>query len=149
MEKAIFGAGCFWQVEEIFDHLDGVISTKVGYMGGHVDKPTYGQVCGGDSGHTEVVEITFDPSKVSFEKLLDLFFSIHDPTQKNRQGPDIGFQYRSVIFAENETQKKDAVKKIEELKKQKPIVTIVEDHKTFYLAEEYHQKYIQKKKGHL
>src|SRR5712691_8309552 len=112
-EKATFGAGCFWQVEATFREVPGVIDTAVGYEGGHVDTPTYEQVCTGRTGHTEVAEVTFDPDQVSFEQLLEKYFEIHNPTQKNRQGLDFGFQYRSVVFAHSDEQADVARKAIE------------------------------------
>lgn len=142
---ATFGAGCFWGVQEAFDPLIGILDTKVGYMGGELKNPTYKQVCQGDSGHTEVIQIVFDPQKISYGRLVDVFFSIHDPSQKNRQGPDVGFQYRSVIFAHDAEQKRIAEEKIHLLKQTKPIATTVEKEKAFYKAEEFHQKYFAKK----
>ena len=103
-EKATFGAGCFWQVEENFRAVDGVLDAVVGYEGGHVDNPTYEQVCSGETGHVEVTEVEFDPERVSYEDLVRKYFAIHDPTQLNRQGPDVGWQYRSVIFAHSDEQ---------------------------------------------
>ena len=102
--KATFGAGCFWQVEERFRELDGVLDTAVGYEGGHVDNPTYEQVCRGDTGHVEVVEVAYDPKRVDFEQLVRVYFDLHDPTQLNRQGPDVGWQYRSVVFTDSDEQ---------------------------------------------
>ena len=149
-EKATFGAGCFWQVEENFRQLPGVIDTAVGYEGGHVDNPTYEQVCTGTTGHTEVAEVTFDPDKVSFERLVEKYFEIHDPTQMNRQGPDVGFQYRSVVFAHSDEQADMARKVIERAQASfnKPIVTVIEPAATFWRAEEYHQCYLEKRGSH-
>jgi peptide-methionine (S)-S-oxide reductase len=146
-EKATFGAGCFWQVEEEFRKVDGVIDTAVGYEGGHVDNPTYEQVCTGTTGHTEVAQIEFDPSKVSFEELVAKYFAIHDPTQMNRQGPDVGYQYRSVIFAHSDEQAEAARRVIEQTQEhfRDPIVTSVEPAAPFWRAEEYHQCYLQKR----
>jgi methionine-S-sulfoxide reductase len=146
-EKATFGAGCFWQVEDEFRKLDGVIDTAVGYEGGHVDNPTYEQVCSGNTGHTEVAQIEFDPERISFEELLYKYFDIHDPTQMNRQGPDVGYQYRSVVFAENDEQAKTARDVIERVQKRfrDPLVTEVEPAAPFWRAEEYHQCYLQKR----
>jgi methionine-S-sulfoxide reductase len=145
--KATFGAGCFWQVEEEFRKLDGVIDTAVGYEGGHVDNPTYEQVCSGSTGHTEVCEVTFDPDRVPYEELVDKYFRIHDPTQVNRQGPDVGFQYRSVIFAHSDEQAELARQAIERAQERfrRPVVTEVEPAAPFWRAEEYHQCYLQKR----
>jgi len=144
-ETAVFGGGCFWCIEAVFNRLEGVEKAESGYMGGHVDNPSYRQVCGGDTGHVEVVRVTFDPSKVSYEDLLEVFFTVHDPTTLNRQGNDVGEQYRSVIFYENEAQREAAEKKIAELTEQKafpePVVTAVEPAEKFYVAEDYHQEY--------
>src|SRR5918992_621154 len=144
--KATFGAGCFWQVEEEFRKLDGVIDTAVGYEGGHVENPTYEQVCSGTTGHTEVCEVTFDPNRVSFEELVNKYFEIHDPTQLNRQGPDVGFQYRSVIFAHSDEQAEIARRVIEQVQGRfsRPVVTEIESAAAFWRAEEYHQCYVQK-----
>jgi peptide-methionine (S)-S-oxide reductase len=146
-EKATFGAGCFWQVEDEFRHLDGVIDTAVGYEGGHVENPTYEQVCAGNTGHTEVAQIEFDPERISFEELLYKYFDIHDPTQMNRQGPDVGYQYRSVVFAETDEQAKIARDVIGRVQKRfrDPVVTEVESAAPFWRAEEYHQCYLQKR----
>jgi methionine-S-sulfoxide reductase len=146
-QKATFGAGCFWQVEEAFRELDGVIDTAVGYEGGHVEDPTYEQVCTGTTGHTEVVEVTFDPERVSFEELVAKYFAIHDPTQLNRQGPDVGFQYRSVIFAHSDDQAEIARKAIEQAQERfrDPVVTEIESAAPFWRAEDYHQCYLQKR----
>lgn len=149
MELATFGAGCFWGVEEQFRKVDGVLETAVGYMGGWTHNPTYEQVCTDQTGHAEVVQLTFDPAKVTYEELLSLFFDLHDPTTLNRQGPDVGTQYRSVVFTHNQTQQEQA----EAMKKRleashvykKPIVTEIVPAKTFFRAEEYHQKYLQKR----
>ncbi|MBI4155204.1 peptide-methionine (S)-S-oxide reductase MsrA [Candidatus Woesearchaeota archaeon] len=143
-EKATFAAGCFWGVEEEFRHTKGVISTKVGYTGGTLKNPTYEDVCTGKTGHVEAVEIIYDPSKISYEKLLDTFWEIHDPTTLNKQGPDIGTQYNSVIFYHNEEQKNTALKSKEKLSKNK-IVTQIKLATTFYEAEEYHQQYLEKR----
>jgi peptide-methionine (S)-S-oxide reductase len=147
IEKATFGAGCFWQVEDELRSLDGVLDTAVGYEGGHVENPTYEQVCTGKTGHTEVAQIEFDPERVSFEELLLKYFDIHDPTQLNRQGPDVGFQYRSVVFAHSDEQAKTARDVIERVAKRyrDPVVTEVEAAATFWRAEEYHQCYLQKR----
>jgi peptide-methionine (S)-S-oxide reductase len=146
-EKATFGAGCFWQVEEKFRQLDGVIDTAVGYEGGHVENPTYEQVCSGTSGHVEVCQVTFDPAKISYEQLVEKYFEIHDPTQLNRQGPDIGWQYRSVIFAHGDEQAQIARRVIERTQPRfrDPIVTEIESAQAFWRAEEYHQCYLDKR----
>ncbi len=148
MEIATFGAGCFWGVEAAFIKVKGVVSTKVGYMGGNLDNPTYEDVCTDRTGHTEVVEVKYDPKKISYEELLDVFWNIHDPTQLNRQGPDTGSQYRSVIFYYDDFQRKKAEEsklKLENIGKFKnKIVTSIEPAKNFWQAEEYHQKYFEK-----
>ena len=148
-EKATFAAGCFWHVEAAFRNLEGVINATVGYTGGNFENPTYEEVCSDKTGHAEVVQIEYDPSKVRYKKLLDVFWKIHDPTQLNRQGPDIGAQYRSAIFYHNEKQKNAAVASKEKLEKSgkynKPIVTEIKLASTFYKAEEYHQRYLDKK----
>ncbi len=148
-EKASFAAGCFWGVEETFRKLKGVISTSVGYMGGDLDNPTYEDVCTGRTGHAEAVEIIFDPSQISFDQLLQVFWENHDPTTLNRQGPDIGEQYRSVIFYHNEEQKRLASASKEKLQKsgryRNDIVTQIVPATTFYKAEDYHQQYLAKR----
>src|SRR5437868_12327021 len=147
-EEAIFAAGCFWGVQDYFDQVPGVLETEVGYIGGHVDNPTYEQVCTHRTGHAEATRIVFDPQKVSYETLLKQFFHMHDPTQLNRQGPDIGDNYRSAIFYHNDVQKTAAQKMIDELNEsgryKKPVVTTLEKASTWWPAEEYHQKYTQK-----
>lgn len=152
-EKATFGAGCFWGVEEAFRHLPGVVDTAVGFMGGTLENPTYEDVCTGRTGHAEVVEVTYDPAQVSYQDLLDLFWSIHDPTTPNRQGPDIGTQYRSVIFyhtPEQEAAARASKQEVERLGRfRRPIVTAIEPAGTFWRAEEYHQQYLAKHgRGH-
>jgi peptide methionine sulfoxide reductase msrA/msrB len=143
--RAIFAGGCFWGVEHLFKEKEGVIDTRVGYTGGRTKNPTYEQVCMGFTGHAEAVEIIYDTEKISYEELTKLFFEIHDFTQKNRQGPDIGKQYRSAIFYTDEEQKKTAEKIINELEsKDFNIETKVEEASTFYVAEEYHQDYYKK-----
>jgi peptide-methionine (S)-S-oxide reductase len=146
-EKAMFGAGCFWGVEEDFRTLPGVISTKVGFSGGTVKDPSYERVCRGDTGHAEVVEVEYDPAKISYKDLLKTFFSSHDPTTLNRQGPDVGYQYRSVIYYVSPEQEKEAKAAKEELqaKSRRQIVTEIEPAKPFYAAEEYHQHYLLKR----
>jgi peptide-methionine (S)-S-oxide reductase len=149
IEKALFGAGCFWGVEARFGELTGVLDTAVGYAGGGLDHPTYKEVCTDKTGHAEVVEVTFDPSRLSYEALLDAFFALHDPTQLNRQGPDWGTQYRSAIFTQSDEQMATAAAKIRELQAsgsfRKPIVTKVEPAPKFWKAEEYHQRYLEKR----
>ena len=146
-EKATFGAGCFWQVEVAFRELDGVIDTAVGYEGGHVDNPTYEQVCAGTTGHVEVCQVTFDPSRVDYETLVEKYFEIHDPTQVNRQGPDVGFQYRSVVFTHSDEQAETVRRVIDRVQPRfrKPIVTEIEPAQPFWRAEEYHQCYLEKR----
>lgn len=148
-EEAMFGAGCFWGVEELFRTTPGVTETAVGYAGGNKDNPTYQDVCYTDTGHAEVVHITFNPEEVSYEQLLAIFFKNHNPTTRDRQGPDYGSQYRSVIFYYNDAQKAAAEKTIAELEATNryinPIVTQVVEAPTFWRAEEYHQKYLAKK----
>jgi len=149
MEKAMFGAGCFWGVEEAFRTMEGVKDTKVGYSGGATENPTYEQVCTDRTGHAEVIYIEFDPAIVSYEQLLDKFFTIHDPTQLNRQGPDVGKQYRTAVFFYSPEQEKSAKEKIEQLGKsgkfRAPIATEVTPAAKFFPAEEYHQRYLQKR----
>jgi len=149
IEKATFGAGCFWGVEEAFHQVPGVVATAVGYEGGTIQRPTYEDVCTDRTGHVEVVEVTFDPSAVSYEQLVGLFFQIHDPTQVNRQGPDIGTQYRSVIFAHSDEQARIARETIARLEEEgvfrRAIATAVEPAKTFFRAEEYHQRYLARR----
>lgn len=149
MEKAIFAAGCFWGVEENFRRLKGVKSTQVGYSGGHTEKPTYEQVCSKTTNHAEVVEVDFDPTEISYKELVRFFFEIHDPTTLNRQGPDIGSQYRSAIFYLSPEQLATASSVKEELDKAgkfgKPIVTEISEAKPFWRAEEYHQQYLAKR----
>lgn len=148
MEKATFGAGCFWGVELFFRQVPGVVEALCGYAGGQVDNPTYKQVCTGHTNHAEVVEVTFDPAKVSYGRLVDVFFLNHDPTQLNRQGPDIGTQYRSVIFVHSPEQEHIALEKKGALAKsgrfKRPIVTTIEPAPVFWRAEEYHQRYFEK-----
>lgn len=148
MEKATFGAGCFWGVEHFFREVPGVSDAVSGYAGGQVENPTYRQVCTDTTGHAEVVEVTFDPAKVGYERLVDLFFKMHDPTQLNRQGPDFGTQYRSVIFAHTPEQKRIAQEKKDALNAAhtfpRPVVTSVEDARPFWPAEDYHQRFLEK-----
>ncbi len=146
-EKASFAAGCFWGVEETFRCLEGVISTSVGYMGGEFENPTYEDVCTGQTGHAETVEVIYNPSQISYDELLDVFWNNHDPTTSNRQGPDIGSQYRSVIFYYNEEQKKLAISSMEKIQSRfgEDIVTQIVPATTFYKAEDYHQQYLSKR----
>ncbi len=149
IEKAVLGAGCFWGVEARFSELPGVLDTAVGYEGGTLEHPTYKEVCTDRTGHAEVVEVTFDSSRLGYDTLLDTFFALHDPTQVNRQGPDWGSQYRSAIFATTEDQIRVAQAKIDELSAsgafRKPIATQVLPATTFWKAEEYHQRYLEKR----
>jgi peptide-methionine (S)-S-oxide reductase len=150
IEKATFGAGCFWGVEATFAAIPGVTSTAVGYEGGSLERPTYKDVCTDQTGHAEVVELEFDNEKISYDKILDAFFDLHDPTTLNRQGPDWGKQYRSAIFFHSPEQERQAAAKIEQLAASgrygsKRIVTKVEPAQTFWRAEEYHQKYLEKR----
>jgi peptide-methionine (S)-S-oxide reductase len=148
METATFGAGCFWGVEHAFREIPGVVDTMVGYEGGTMPNPTYKDVCTDRTGHAEVVQVTFDPAKVSYEALLEAFFDLHDPTQVDRQGPDYGTQYRTVIFYHSPAQQAAAQKAIAALgasgKFRKPVATQVVPAATFYPAEEYHQRYFEK-----
>ena len=150
-ETATFAAGCFWGVEYKFAQIKGVVNTTVGYTGGHLKYPSYENVCSDETGHAEAIKVEFDPNQVSYEKLLEVFWNLHDPTQFHRQGPDVGTQYRSAIFYHNEEQKKAAIKSKEKLEKsgkyKEPIVTEISEAKEFYPAEEYHQKYWLKNKN--
>jgi len=148
LKKATFGAGCFWGVEAAFRKVEGVLSTVVGYEGGELENPSYEDVCSGTTGHTEVVEVVYDPEKVTYNQLLDVFWSIHDPTTLNRQGPDIGVQYRSVIFYHDKKQKMIAENSKKRLQESgaypRDIVTAIEPASKFWKAEEYHQQYLEK-----
>lgn len=146
-EKATFGAGCFWQVEMAYREMEGVLDTAVGYEGGHVENPTYEMVCSGTTGHAEVTQVEFDPGKVSYEELVDKFWELHDPTQVNRQGPDIGDQYRTAIFTHTDAQVEAARRSLEREQERlaKPIATQIEPATGFWRAEEYHQCYLQKR----
>ncbi|MEP6956825.1 MAG: peptide-methionine (S)-S-oxide reductase MsrA [Chthoniobacterales bacterium] len=148
-EKAMFGAGCFWGVETTFRNIKGVTNAAVGYAGGKTPNPTYEDVCSGETGHAEVVEVEFDPTQVSYEQLLDVFFSNHNPTTLNRQGPDTGSQYRSAIFHHSPDQKAAAERVRAALdvsgRFPRPIVTQIEPAPTFYRGEEYHQRYLEKR----
>ena len=145
--KATFGAGCFWGVEAVFRQLDGVTKTEVGYEGGTLERPTYEDVCSHTTGHAEVVEVTYDPERVSYEQLLDVFWAKHDPTQLNRQGWDVGDQYRSAVFVHDEEQRvaAEASKEREQANWRRPIVTVIEPAQTFWPAEDYHQQYLEKR----
>ena len=145
LQTATLAGGCFWCLEAVYDEVKGVHSVESGYAGGHMDNPTYRAVCNGDTGHAEVVQVHFDPNIVSYRDLLNVFFAIHDPTTLNRQGADVGTQYRSAIFYHDEEQKKIAEELIKDLNAQQiwdqPIVTQVEKLDKFYMAEDYHQEY--------
>ncbi len=149
MEKATFGAGCFWGVEEAFRNVRGVTSTAVGYLGGTTENPTYKDICSGGTGHAEVVQLEFDPSVVSYRELLEVFWSNHDPTTPDRQGPDAGSQYRSAIFFHNIEQETTATASKAEIDRsgrlRDPVVTEISPASTFYLAEDYHQRYLEKR----
>lgn len=148
-EKATFGAGCFWGVEAAFRQVPGVVDAAVGYAGGTMPDPSYRDVCTDETGHAEVVEVTYDPARVSYEDLLNVFWENHDPTQRNRQGPDVGTQYRSAIFFHTPAQREAATASKERLEKsgryRRPIVTEITPAPTFYRAEEYHQRYLEKR----
>jgi len=148
-KTAVFGAGCFWGVEAAYRLLPGVLSTRVGYLGGTMDNPTYKDVCSGRTGHAEVVEVTYDPKRITYDDLLTVFWENHDPTTLNRQGPDVGEQYRSAIFYEDEEQKAAAIASKEERdrsgKFRRLIVTEITPASTFYEAEDYHQQYLEKR----
>lgn len=149
MQKATFAGGCFWGVEDAFMQVTGVVSTRVGYTGGHMESPSYKDVCSDETGHAEAVEVTYDPSKVSYEKLLDIFWNLIDPTQVDRQGPDFGSQYRSVIFFHTPEQEAAAKASKEKLadsgKYRRPIATAIEPAAAFWPAEDYHQQYLKKR----
>ena len=147
MAKATFAAGCFWHVEEAFRNHPGVITTEVGFMGGHTESPTYDDVCTDTTGHAEVVQVDFDPVRIEYVELLDIFWKTHDPTSLNRQGPDQGSQYRSTIFYHNSEQKEIAEESLkkEQAKHKRPLVTEIAPAQKFYPAEEYHQQYLAKK----
>ena len=149
METATFGAGCFWGVEETFRQIPGVVDTAVGYLGGQTKNPTYQDVCSDETGHAEVVQVTYDPAKVNYDQLLNVFWESHDPTTLNRQGPDVGTQYRSAIFFHSPEQERIARASKEKMqasgKFRRPIVTEITPNSTFYRAEDYHQKYLAKR----
>jgi peptide-methionine (S)-S-oxide reductase len=148
-EKATFGGGCFWGVEAAYRQIPGVLSTRVGYLGGTMENPTYRDVCTGRTGHAEVVEVTYDPARVSYDDLLTVFWENHDPTTLNRQGPDVGTQYRSAIFYQTDEQRAAAESSKEEREKsgryRRPIVTEITPATEFYEAEDYHQQYLEKR----
>ena len=148
-EKATFAAGCFWQVEATYRQVPGVVATRVGYTGGHVDNPTYKEVCGGRTGHAEALEVEYDPAVAGYDQLLEIFWDNHDPTTLNRQGPDVGEQYRSVIFAHGAAQEEAARESLRRRdasgRHRRPIVTRIEPAATFWPAEEYHQRYLEKR----
>jgi peptide-methionine (S)-S-oxide reductase len=148
-EKATFGAGCFWGIEAAFRQVPGVVSTAVGYMGGTRDEPTYRQVCTGRTGHAEVVQVTYDPQRLSYDDILAVLWDNHDPTTMNRQGPDMGTQYRSAVYFHDEAQEKGARASIEGLEAsgrfRRPVVTEVAPASTFWPAEDYHQQYLEKR----
>lgn len=149
LKEAMFGAGCFWGVQATFDQVPGVKETAVGYSGGHVDDPSYKEVCYTETGHAEVVHIWYDPQEVSYTDLLKVFFAEHDPTQVNRQGPDVGDQYRSAVFYYDDTQRQEAETMKESLNTSgqysRPIATSIEKADTFWMGEDYHQKYLEKR----
>ena len=149
MSKATFGAGCFWGVEAAFRQIPGVTSTAVGYLGGTMHNPTYYDVCSGRTGHAEVVEVTYDPERVTYDDLLTVFWENHDPTTLNRQGPDVGTQYRSAIFYHDDEQKDAAIRSKDERDRsgryRRPIVTEITPASEFYMAEDYHQQYLEKR----
>ena len=147
LERISFGAGCFWGVEHAFKQVEGVVSTVCGYQGGHLDNPTYEQICQKLSGHAEVVLVEFDNSRLSFQRLLDAFFFMHDPSQLDRQGPDVGPQYRSAIFPTTELQVETAENYIKDLRKKIQVVTTIEIDKKFYSAEALHQNYLDNTPG--
>ncbi|MEK9661080.1 MAG: peptide-methionine (S)-S-oxide reductase MsrA [Alphaproteobacteria bacterium] len=149
MAVATFGAGCFWHPQHVFDAVPGVTATKVGYMGGTLRRPSYTDVCGGNTGHAEVVQLEYDPDRVSYDELLAIFFDIHDPCQRNRQGPDIGTQYRSVIFCHDTGQQATALRVRAWLQESgavgAPLATAIEPAQPFWIAEDYHQHYIARR----
>ena len=147
VSTASFGAGCFWQVEVEFRNTEGVLDAVAGYMGGELENPTYEQVCTDRTGHAEVVEVKFDPDEISYEDLIEVFWRLHDPTQLNRQGPDVGTQYRSAIFVYDDEQRAvaEASKANAQERYSKPIATTIEPASTFWKAEDYHQRYLEKR----
>lgn len=151
MERATFGMGCFWGPEETFRKVDGVISTSVGFMGGSLENPTYEEVCTGRTGHAEVVQVEFDPSRIAYQDLLEIFWAHHDPTTRNRQGPDIGTQYRSALFYHSPEQEAAARASKEKLERsgrhRREIVTEIVPAGSYYPADEYHQRYLEKRRA--
>ena len=149
LQTATFAAGCFWGVEDAFRRIPGVSDAVSGYTGGRTERPSYREVCGHGTGHAEAVEVTFDPSRVSYEQLLDVFWNLHDPTQLNRQGPDVGDQYRSAIFTHSPEQMQAALasRDAEQTKLRRPIVTQILEAPAFWRAEEYHQRYFERNGG--
>ncbi|WP_413205262.1 peptide-methionine (S)-S-oxide reductase MsrA [Rhodospirillum sp. A1_3_36] len=151
MAVAVFAAGCFWGVEETFRQLEGVTDTAVGYTGGHRADPTYKEVCRGDTGHSEAVRIEFDPERISYDQLLEVFWACHNPTQLNRQGPDVGHQYRSAIYPQDDGQEAQAKASLAREdasgRHPAPIATVLEPAATFWMAEDYHQHYVAKQKA--
>jgi peptide-methionine (S)-S-oxide reductase len=149
LQTATFAAGCFWGIEQAFRQVDGVVDAAVGYAGGHTDNPSYQQVCGGGTGHAEVVQVTFDPQRVSYADLVGVFWQIHDPTQVNRQGPDVGTQYRSAIFFHSDEQRSVAEASKEALENSgrlpRPVATEITAAGPFWPAEDYHQQYLAKR----
>ena len=147
-QKATFGAGCFWKPEFFFRQVEGVVSTSVGYMGGGVANPSYEQVCTGRTGHAEVVQVEYDPERISYEELLDIFWQSHDPSQLNRQGPDIGTQYRSAVFAHGTAQQETAEASRDKLSDADAVATEIVQAGDYWLAEDYHQQYFEKSQRH-
>ena len=147
-QKATFGAGCFWKPEFVFRQVEGVVSTSVGYMGGDVANPSYEQVCTGRTGHAEVVQVEYDPERISYEDLLDIFWHSHDPNQLNRQGPDIGTQYRSAVFAHDTAQQETAEASRAKLSDADAVATEIVQAGDYWLAEDYHQQYFEKSQHH-
>ncbi len=151
LETATFGAGCFWGIEQAFRQLDGVVDAAVGYTGGHTEEPTYQAVCSGTTGHAEVVQVQFDPERINYDELLSVFWKIHDPTQVNRQGPDVGSQYRSAIFVHSPEQEAAAIASRDTLNASRslgrPVATEVARAGPFWRAEDYHQRYLEKRGG--
>jgi peptide-methionine (S)-S-oxide reductase len=147
VKKATFGAGCFWGVEAAFRRLDGVVGTRVGFAGGQTEEPTYDEVCRHGTGHAEVVEVSYDEEQIPYEQLLAVFWAEHDPTQLNRQGPDVGDQYRSVVFVHDDDQRRAAEASRDQVQARltRPVVTQIEDAPTFWEAEDYHQRYLEKR----